>query len=174
MRDKLLHGLQASTLLGILVIAFVVSEAFSGDEGAAPHGRLDGLRFIGTFAPEGENAGRKDTLLFSDGHFWSAICVPCGFTPGVYWVRDVGDAIHFRGQMESPERGTFTFIGVVRDGQVSAKIHWRKERWYWSLERDFRFEGKATGARVTERAARVARVAAAEGRVPKPKSSCPL
>ena len=174
MRDRLLRGLHASTFIGILVIAFVVGEAFSEGDSAASHGRLDGLRFIGTFAPENENAGRRDTLFFSDGHFWSAICVPCGFSPGVYWVRGVGDAIHFRGRMESPERGTFTFIGVVHDGRLSAKIHWRKKRWYWSLERDFHFEGKAVGAPVTERAARVARVAAAEARVPKPKSSCPL
>ncbi|MDX1375640.1 MAG: hypothetical protein R3357_08770 [Burkholderiales bacterium] len=177
MPARLSRGLPAMLPAGVLTAAMMLSGTVSGegaDGDAAPHGRLDGMRFVGTFAPAGRNADRKDTLSFNDGHFWSAICVPCGFAPGLYWVRHVGNAIHFRGVMESPERGTFSYDGMVREGRLSATIHWRRDRWYWSVEREYRFEGKVAEARVTMRATSVARSAAAESRVAKPKDLCPL
>lgn len=177
MRDSLLRDLQSIAVVGVLAVAFVPIDAVLGeapDHAAASQGRLDGMRFVGTFAPEGQPADRKDTLFFSDGHFWSANCVPCGFAPGPYSARAVGDAIHFHGEMKSAERGKFTYVGVVRDGRLSAKIHWHKDRWYWSIDRDFRFEGSIAASRVTERATSVARTATAQGQVPKGRDVCPL
>jgi hypothetical protein len=100
--------------------------------------------------------------------------VPCGFAPGVYWVRNDGEAIHFHGDMGSAERGRFVYYGVVQDGHLSASVHWRRERWYWTIDRDFRFEGRLSPVVVSERAAIVAGTAAAEGKVPKPAEICPL
>jgi len=177
MRDRFSRGLYALAMVGALASAFLPSGAVlrAGPDGTAEsHGRLDGMRFVGSFAPEGKGAGRKDTLFFSDGHFWSANCVPCGFAPGVYSTRQLGDTIHFRGEMKSRERGVFAYVGVVRAGRLSATIRWHKDRWYWSIDREFRFDGTVAGARVTERAASVARTAAAEGRTPKPRDVCPL
>ncbi|MFW6077623.1 MAG: hypothetical protein ACOC71_07705 [Hyphomicrobiales bacterium] len=30
---------------------------------------------------------------------------------------------------------------MVSDDQLSARINWRQERWYWTIDRDFWFEG---------------------------------
>lgn len=145
------------------------------DRSLQTHGRLDGMRFVGMFGPAQAPDDRKeDTLFFGDGHFWSANCVPCGFAPGKYWVRHEGDAIHFRGVMESPERGRFLYIGVVRDGRLSASVNWRKERWYWTIDRDFRFDATLSGATVTQRPDAVARLAVAEAKLPKSEEVCPL
>lgn len=134
------------------------------------HGRLDGMRFVGMFGPDGQPGDRKDTLYFGDGQFWSANCVPCGFSPAIYWVRQAGDEIHFRGEMASPERGKFTYTGIIRGKRLTAKIHWRQERWYWSIDRDFRFEGTLSDGAVTESASR-AKVRA-ESAGPKARDQC--
>ena len=108
----------------------------------AGRGPLDGMTFSGEFAPsEGPGGGIIDTLHFDDGHFWSEACVPCGFRPAHYWVRRGPRGIRFRGEMRSPDSGRFEVVGIVRDGRLSATLQWYRERWYWSIERAFRFEG---------------------------------
>ncbi len=107
-----------------------------------PHGQLDGMHFVGRFGPAGKPGDRKDSIYFADGHFWSANCVPCGFAPGVYWVRASAEGIHFRGELESPDRGRFVYTGLVRDGRLTVHVNWRRERWYWSIDKDFWFEGE--------------------------------
>lgn len=105
-------------------------------------GPLDGMAFVGRLGPADENGEpTDDTLFFRNGHFWSKVCVPCGFLPGRYWVHRTAEAIQFRGQLESAEGGTFVYFGEYRDGQMSVSIDWKKERWYWTVEREFRFEG---------------------------------
>jgi len=176
MPGRFVRGVHPTAILAALALA--AASPVRGDDAdaaAKAHGRLDGMRFVGAFAPESAPADvKQDILFFGDGHFWSDNCVPCGFAPGVYWLRLDGDAIHFRGVMESPERGRFTYVGVIRAGHLSATINWRRERWYWSIDRNFRFEGTLSAKAVTERAARVARIAAAEGELPKPPEVCPL
>jgi hypothetical protein len=43
--------------------------------------------------------------------------------------------------LTSPDRGQFHYKGVIRDGRVFVRLNWRKERWYWIIDKDFRFEG---------------------------------
>ena len=69
--------------------------------------------------------------------------MPCGFAPAVYWVTRSEEGIHFRGRTESPEAGAFAYDGVVSGNRISVRIRWRKERWYWTIDRVFRFEGEA-------------------------------
>lgn len=107
-------------------------------------GPLDGMSFVGRIGPQGQ-PDLDDTIYFNDGQFWSAACTRCGFAPAPYWARRVGDAIEFRGTLESPERGVFTYVGVVRDGRLSTEINWRRDRWYWSIDRDLRFVGTLAG-----------------------------
>lgn len=176
MTPKSIRGVHAAAVLVAWVLA-AASPALGDDPGQPlrTHGRLDGMRFVGMFGPaQDPDEGREDTLFFGDGHFWSGNCVPCGFAPGKYWIRYDGDAIHFRGVMESPARGRFTYLGVVRGGHLSASVNWHKERWYWTIDRDFRFEGTLSGIAVTQRADAVARLAAAEAKLPKLKEICPL
>ncbi len=175
-------GLSKAVLIGLAVALAPVGLAL-GDDAVTPsapvtppasHGRLDGMRFVGMFGPDGQPGGKQDVLYFGDGQFWSAICVPCGFAPANYWVRSVGDAIHFRGEMGSPERGMFRYTGVVRGKHLTAKINWRRDRWYWTVDRDFKFEGTLSDIPVRESAAIVARRAQSAGPEPNLPAICPL
>lgn len=105
-------------------------------------GPLDGMVFEGKFGPKGGPADQQDTLHFGGGKFWSANCVPCGFPPGEYWVRRTSEGLHFRGTLTSEDSGVFTYEGVVRDEEIEVSINWRKERWYWTIDRDFWFRGR--------------------------------
>lgn len=162
MRNSPMRGVLAGTALAVslAMLAPVMPLADVGRASPAAHGQLDGMSFAGSFGVEGKPGDRKDILYFRNGHFWSDICVPCGFAPAKYWVRMEGDTIHFRGEMPSGDRGTFYYTGTVRNGHMSARVNWRKKRWYWSIDRDFRFQGKLVDAPVSESVASVTRRAA--------------
>ncbi len=120
-------------------------------------GVLDGRSFVGQLKSVDGSIALDDTLHFSEGHFWSSGCIKCSFGPGSYWTRRKGAAVEFQGVLESPERGRFTYHGSVVDGRLEAKIHWLRERWYWTVDRDYMFEGNvaAVQSSVTLRAARL-------------------
>jgi hypothetical protein len=159
-----------------LALALAAMNPAAGDDAEHPpsHGLLDGKRFVGMFGPAGQPGDKQDVLYFGDGQFWSAICVPCGFAPANYWIRRVGDAIHFRGEMGSPERGKFHYSGVIRGQHLTATINWRRERWYWSVDRDFTFEGTLSDIPVRESAATMTRRAVSAGPDFEPPAFCPL
>ncbi|PJK28017.1 hypothetical protein CVT23_19200 [Minwuia thermotolerans] len=106
----------------------------------AARGPLDGMAFVGMIGPV-EDPDVADILYFDEGQFWSKACTRCGFMPSPYYARSVGDSIEFRGELESRDRGKFSYFGTVQDGQITAIIRWRRDRWYWSIDRDLRFEG---------------------------------
>jgi len=167
-------GLAAALLVMLVSLPAAAAEdtgAAADNGAAAAHGPLDGMRFVGTFGDQGEAEGREDTLYFADGKFWSKNCVPCGFSPAPYWVRYTEDGIHFKGELTSPESGRFFYSGVVQDGRLEVSINWRKERWYWTIDRDFWFEGELaspTPVGGIPSATRVAMAAASEPRVCEP------
>lgn len=127
---------------GLMILALflymVTIPVFSGEKGVAS-GPLDGMVFSGMLGPEG-NLDSEDELYFSNGKFWSKLCTKCGFQPGDYWVRTVGDVTHFQGQLIS-ERGVFDYFGTLKDGKLEATMDWTIKRWYWSIERDYAFSG---------------------------------
>jgi hypothetical protein len=134
----------AGLVLTILLVTLWPARSEIGEPFALPtsaSGALDGLSFRGMFGPLDGSSDRADVLHFRDGHFWSKNCVPCGFSPGRYksWPTDEG--VRFEGILTSPDRGRFHYSGAVRDGRVFARLKWRKERWYWTIDKDFRFEG---------------------------------
>lgn len=131
--------------------------ATSSDDATGITGVLDGLIFAGQLKSVDGTNTLDDTLHFSEGHFWSSGCIKCSFMPGDYWTRRNGEAVEFHGVLESPERGRFTYRGTVVAGRLEAKIHWLRERWYWTVDRDYVFEGSvddAAQSSVTLRAAR--------------------
>ena len=134
-------------------------------------GSLDGMTFAGMFGPAGKPLDKADKLHFNDGQFWSAICIKCGFRPGAYWVRRSDDGLHFRGELKS-ERGLFTYYGRVDNGRIDVRINWRKERWYWTIDRDFRFEGALEQSRAANSAQNATAVAVSVG--PERPPHCPL
>ena len=91
----------------------------------------------------GDGGGRRieDSLHFRGGFYWSKGCIACSFAPGPYSARAVEGGVEFTGVLESPERGVFSYAGLVTETGLVAEIGWRRERWYWTLERGFRFEG---------------------------------
>lgn len=125
--------LVVATLIAAMLLPMPVTEA------AEESGPLDGMIFAGSFGDPGA-PGRDDLLYFNNGKFWSAICIRCGFEPGSYWVRKVGDSIHFRGEQRS-ERGTFVYLGRVTGDKIQVDVNWTKDRWYWKIDRDLVFEG---------------------------------
>jgi hypothetical protein len=152
----------------------IMGVANSGPEDAPMRGDLDGKMFVGTFAPADGASGRQDALSFRDGYFWSGVCVPCGFEPTIYWVRMVGDEIHFRGEMASAESGRFAYSGVVNGNRLVATVDWRKDRWYWSIRRQFRFEGDLSEAPITSSVAAMVERARKASVTPEPDVVCPL
>jgi hypothetical protein len=110
-------------------------------------GPLDGRSYAGRLVALGSDRVVEDALHFAAGHFWSAGCVKCSFHPGGYWVRQDAGGTAFRGRLESVDRGVFTYEGRVDGaGGLVADVRWRRERWYWTIEQEFRFEGAEAGA----------------------------
>jgi len=159
------------SLIGLLVIFAAPLLASGSDDGQPARGALDGMSFVGKLGPADKDAGSDDVLYFGEGQFWSKNCVPCGFQPGAYYVREVPGGFEFQGVLESEERGRFRYSGIVRDGRVRADINWRKERWYWTIDKEFRFEGDLSPAAEMGTAEQASRVASAAN--PEPED-CPL
>lgn len=104
------------------------------------HGPLDGMSFIGKIGPE-DNRDLDDELHFVAGQFWSSNCVACGYQPGAYWSRSVGDSIEFHGSLRSGGGGSFEFVGRVLGDQADVRIRWTQKRWYGDVERKLAFVG---------------------------------
>jgi hypothetical protein len=140
------YGLGIVALAAIIFILslqpFTQSVASDPEENTRINGPLDGLVFVGKLQSVDGSISLDDTLHFNEGHFWSSGCTKCSFMPGAYWTRTNGTATEFRGVLESPERGRFTYKGSVQDGNIEVKIHWLRERWYWTVDRDYEFSGK--------------------------------
>lgn len=123
------------------IIAFYFSTiALSSADDKTASGPLDGMIFVGKIGPKG-NPDLDDELHFRDGKFWSDACTKCGFKPGEYWVRNVGNRIQFRGELTG-DRGTFVYKGEIVDNNAKVSIGWTKSRWYWKIDRELEFSGK--------------------------------
>jgi len=130
-------------VLALSIAAWLAQAAQSDDMTAieaGASGPLDGMVFAGLIGPE-DNRELDDELHFNNGRFWSKACLECGFQPGMYWSRRVGDEIHFRGTLRSDDRGNFDYEGVVDGDDVTVTIHWTKRRWYWTIDRRLAFRG---------------------------------
>lgn len=154
------HGLPVRIAVLHALKVLLVPPLAGGEEAkqSALNGPLDGMAFSGKVGPAGFLSG-DDVLYFDKGQFWSNSCTRCGIAPGGYWVRNVDGGIEFRGEVKNPDRGQFFYLGTVRDGRDAVTIKWRKQRWYWSINRDFHFEGalvKAIASTMTVNAARLA------------------
>lgn len=107
----------------------------------AAAGALDGSDFAGVLTPLDGGRAFDDTLHFREGFYWSKGCIACSFAPGAYWTRRVDGDVAFTGVLQSPERGRFDYEGLIEGDTIDVAVHWRRERWYWTTERVFRFTG---------------------------------
>jgi hypothetical protein len=55
----------------------------------------------------------------------------------------------------------------VRDNRLTATLDWRKERWYWSIDRGFWFEGTLEASVAAEPAPSPASIALAAATEPR-------
>lgn len=107
---------------------------------------LDGSAFVGTIGPV-ENPDLSDRLYFHDGHFWSDICLRCGFEPGPYSAETTNDGVKFTGTLKSESRGQFDYEGIIRgDGSIQVTINWERRRWYWTSRREIAFRGQLSSS----------------------------
>ena len=137
-RDAVKRALRIA-ILAVLPLAVCVNLAHADDV-------LDGRVFTGMIGPS-ENPELKDSLHFSEGHFWSDICTRCGFEPGAYMSERTEVGVRFTGVLESDSRGQFAYDGVVHDdGTIEVSIHWERKRWYWTSSREIAFRGSEVRA----------------------------
>ncbi len=131
------------------VLAFVAAMSWAAASGAQPASTepvpplnvLDGKRFVGELVAIGESSGPPDDFVFADGKFHSRECLKWGFAPGPYWVRLENGRLHFMARLTSDENGVMTYQGTVDGSKIDARIEWVKPRWYWTMEKNFRFRG---------------------------------
>lgn len=110
----------------------------------AAQAMLDGR----TFRVEAFENGKKvfdDRLVFKNGTFFSEGCRKFGFSESPYYVRMEGDQVQFLSETVSPTHGTMVWKGTVRKNEIDGGFRWRKERWYWTVLRNF--DVKGTGAK---------------------------
>jgi len=104
---------------------------------------LDGMTFIGELGLKGRPADVKDTFVFEDGNFVSKECEKtCRFPARPYFIRHVGDTIEFISETRCPDKDAkIVWQGIVDGETIKGMFHWTSKRWYWTIEKDFWFEG---------------------------------
>ncbi len=108
-------------------------------------GPLDDLVFRARMGPEGMPADVEDHLVFRGGLFVSSECqIRCQYPPRPYFTRSKDGALHFFSETRCPGKDAkIVWRGRIQDGRISGEATWFMERWYWSVERTFWFDGEA-------------------------------
>lgn len=85
----------------------------------------------------------KDTLVFANGTFVSTECERrCKYPARPYFIRQVGDRIEFISETRCPDKDAkIVWRGTVDDGTIKGVFTWTTVRWYWTIEKEFSFEG---------------------------------
>jgi hypothetical protein len=148
---RLLRTLAVLAYVAATLVPAAASAQQASPGSAPPISILDGQRFIGEFVPSGQPSGRPDEFVFMDGNFHSRECLEWGFTPGPYWVRIEGGRVHFLARLTSEENGVMTYEGSVAGAEMDARIEWIRPRWYWTMRRDFRFQGESIADAAVDR-----------------------
>lgn len=132
----------AAQLVVLTVLLATASQAEqTAPSRAPPISVLDGKTFTGEIIPSGKTSGRAEDFVFSGGKFHSKVCLEWGFKPGPYWVRLEKGRVHFMSRLTSADNGVMTYQGTIVDSKMDATVDWIKPRWYWTMKRQFRFQG---------------------------------
>lgn len=131
--------------LGLLCLGSVPAKQDSNVPGiqavVAAEQDVPHLVVSGSTGTVGMDADHADELVFRDGKFHSRACSKLGFRKSEARVKRDGDAIWFSAVNVSPEYGTLTWEGIIRDGVVQALYVWKKERMFWTIQRKYWFSG---------------------------------
>lgn len=140
-RSSFAYSTFACVLLSVLSpLAVAQNDATGGFNGISVH--LDNRRFVGPMSVSGESTPTQDIFLFKDGTFVSENCLRWGFSPTPYWLRRDADGLHFMAHLESPEHGSMHYEGTFDGRVIKGTAMWKKERWYWTIEREYQFMGR--------------------------------
>jgi hypothetical protein len=147
-------GIAAAMAVGALILSaaplsagdMAEMEAIGGAPADTPErwSVLDGKVFEGEFGFAGEDATiGQDSWTFDEGMFVSEKCVECGFPESPYWVSFEKDGTAFTARTQCPvSDAIITWRGTVEDGRIEGTYTWTKERWYWTVEKEFWFRGE--------------------------------
>lgn len=106
---------------------------------------LDGQEFSGQFGAVGKDAKGTDSWIFRNGMFLSKSCLECGFPESPYMVRFEGGKTVFQAETGCPKTdATIVWRGTIKDGVIEGVYTWTRERWYWTIEKEFWFRGTLT------------------------------
>lgn len=145
---------RCSLVIGFLVLAVTMClpGARAGDMHAASMGTdaadgtasvLDGRAFRGKVGHAGEDPFAEDVWIFDEGMFMSEKCIECGYSDSPYWVRFEEEGVRFMSESRCPVTdATIVWRGVVTGDRIQGTFTWTKERWYWTVEKEFWFEGR--------------------------------
>lgn len=125
----------------VVGLATAITAASAADAPLRAADPLDGLSFEGLTGEKGKGDHHQDTITFKKGVFRSLDCENWGFGPASYTVEKKGDAYHFRSTLMSPNRGRLEWRGKIVGDKASGTFRWIHERWYWTIKRDYWFEG---------------------------------
>ncbi len=119
------------------------ADAAASTAGAPGSGPLDGKTFEGALGPIGKALDIEDSLVFADGLFLSTECeARCSYPASPYYVREEGNRLSFVSETRCPYKdATIIWRGTVEDGRLRGESTWIVKRWYWTVEKKFRFEG---------------------------------
>ena len=132
----------------LLVVHFFLGAEFLAGTASANQAKtidvttLDDKKFVGPFGAEDEQNPRQDSFNFKAGKFSTESCLEWGFAPAPYWVRRDSQGIHFLAELKSPEHGTMRYEGIFDGKNLTVVGYWKKERWYWTIERTYRGHGQ--------------------------------
>lgn len=108
-----------------------------------PSHDLDGMTFIGTMSPIGDSGVVNDSFVFKNGMFFSTECDKrCGYPARPYSVRQLGDKVEFTSESQCLYKDAkIVWNGTVQNGTIKGVSHWTVKRWYWTIEKEYQFEG---------------------------------
>ncbi|NIO38886.1 MAG: hypothetical protein GTO41_01020 [Burkholderiales bacterium] len=103
--------------------------------------------FTGSTGTVGMDAHHTDELVFGASTFHSRECQKIGFEKSAFKIVREGDEIQFSAVNVSSRYGTLVWQGVIRDGIIEARYLWKKERMFWTIQREYWFSGEVSDVR---------------------------
>lgn len=119
-------------------------------EPALPNGPgiLDGMTFAGQIVRDGKPAvDVVDKWVFEKGTFLSTECaVRCHYPRAPYFIREQGAKIEFMSESRcTDQNATIVWRGTIENGSIKGVKRWTVKRWYWTIVKEFEFQGSLTG-----------------------------
>lgn len=107
-------------------------------------GPLDGMTFRGALGPDGKPKDTPDVFVFENGTFVSKECESrCKYPARPYFVRVNGSKTEFISETRCPYKDArIVWRGTVEGDRIRGKSTWVVNRWYWTVENTFEFEGR--------------------------------